>query len=84
MQLADKMTTFSQEPCEKCICFIKLNSPEPSEINIHVQSKYSETELIENQMLTDELEPKGENKYQLTSIKNEEILLNIQILHGDI
>lgn len=84
IQLADKMTTFGQEPCEKCILFIKVNSPEASELNFHVQSKYAETELIENQMFTDELEGKGENKYRLTTIKNEEIILNIQITHGDI
>ncbi len=59
MQLADKMTSFEQKPCQKCIVFLKIKSPEPSEVDIHVQSKYTQTELIENKMLTDELEPKG-------------------------
>lgn len=83
-QIADKMTELSQTPCEKCIFFFKIDSREASEVNIHVQSKYAETELIENQLLTDELEAKEENKYLLTSIKNEEIIINIQIQHGDL
>ena len=52
-QIADKMTSLSQTPCEKCIFFFRVDSREPSEVNIHVQSKYAETELIENQLLTD-------------------------------
>ena len=44
-QLADKMTSLSPKPCEKCILFLKFRSDDPAELNIHVQSKYSETEL---------------------------------------
>jgi hypothetical protein len=84
VQLADKMATITQTPCEKCIVFLKIHSSDPYEVNIHVQSKYSETELIENQMITDELAEKGENKYLITSIKKEEIIINIQIIHGDL
>ena len=35
--------------------FIKITAPEPSEINIHSQSKYSQTELPENHVVTDQL-----------------------------
>jgi hypothetical protein len=42
------MTTITVTPCDKCIVFIKVRTEEPSEINLHAQSKYTETELIEN------------------------------------
>jgi hypothetical protein len=35
-------------------------------------------------MITDDLQKDEENKYLLTSIKNEEVIINIQIMHGDI
>lgn len=35
-------------------------------------------------MLTDEVSGENINKYMLTSIKNEEVLINIQIVHGEI
>lgn len=41
VQLADKMTTITQTPCEKCIVFLKIHSNEPYQVNIHVASKYS-------------------------------------------
>jgi hypothetical protein len=43
IQLADKMTSFAQEPCEKCIIFMRITTPEPAEVTIHLQSKYAET-----------------------------------------
>ena len=33
-------------------------------------------------MITDDLDKDNENKYLITSIRNEELIINIQILHG--
>ena len=40
-QLLDKMTSIREEPCNQCILFIKITTPEPSTITLHLQSKYS-------------------------------------------
>ena len=42
-QLLDKMTSIREGPCQQCILFIKITTPEPSTITLHLQSKYSET-----------------------------------------
>lgn len=84
MQLADKVTTVDGEPCNKCTLLVKITADEPSKIDLHVQSKYTEVELAENKPLSDALEAGEENRYTLTGTKNEEIVINVQVLSGNI
>jgi hypothetical protein len=63
---------------------LKITSDEPSKIDLHVQSKYTEVELAENKPLSDSLQPNEDNRYTLTGTKNEEIIINIQIISGNI
>lgn len=51
---------------------------------IHAQSKYAEIELTENKALSDSLAPNEENRYTLTGTKNEEIVINIQVISGNV
>lgn len=51
---------------------------------IHAQSKYAEIELTENKALSDSLAPNEENRYTLTGTKNEEIVINIQLISGNL
>ena len=36
-----KTEEFGEEPCDKCIVFVKLQADEQAEVIIHVQSQYS-------------------------------------------
>lgn len=84
VQLADKVTTLEGETCDKCTLLVKITSDEPSKVQLHLQSKYTEVELAENKALSDSLEPGEDNRYTLTAANNEEIIINIQILSGSL
>jgi hypothetical protein len=84
LQLADKVSTFDGDPCDKCTLLVKITTDEQSKIDLHVQSKYAEVELAENKALSDALEAGEDNRYTLTGTKNEEIVINVQVLSGDL
>lgn len=41
-QMVTKTEMYSEEPCSDCIIFIEISTEESAELEIHVQSKYSE------------------------------------------
>ena len=82
--MGTKMEVIDQEPCEQCILFIKITAEDHLQVSIHCQSKYSETELQAKKSLTDEAENGSVNKYILTAVRTQELVINIQIQHGDI
>jgi hypothetical protein len=52
-QIVTKTESFTEEACPMCIFLFKFSTMEPSKIDFHLQSKYSELELKEKVILSD-------------------------------
>lgn len=50
---------------------------------LHVQSTYSTIELKENDVISDFANENEMNKYSITSVKNEEVIISMNVLEGD-
>lgn len=83
-QIANKVITLAEKPCPKCILLIKITAKEAIEIVLHTQSKFTELELTAGSIVSDSLTPNEQNRYTITGTKDEEIIINIQIISGDL
>ncbi len=52
-QLVTKTEIFSEKACLGCKVYVRLYCEEQCEIDLHVQSKYSQTELKEGKIVSD-------------------------------
>jgi hypothetical protein len=52
-QIVVKTESFAEKACSNCIFLFKFTTVEPSRVNFHLQSRYSELELKEGVILTD-------------------------------
>jgi hypothetical protein len=62
-QMIEKVKRYQYTPCEKCIVYLKLYSDDPAEVDIHLESKYTEITLEEKKIVTDYIEKAEENRY---------------------
>ena len=76
-KIVTKTEEFGEDPCSKCIVFIKLQAEEPAEAIIHIQSKYSMIDLKEKDVVSDFLNEGETNKYSITTTQNEETVINV-------
>ena len=64
--------------------YIKLYSDDSSEVDIHLESKYTEITLEEKKIVTDYLEKNEENRYEVTALSNEPSFITLNVINGDI
>ncbi len=69
-QLVKKTEQFSEDPCLKCIYYLKFQAMEPCAITLHFNTYNSETELMQHEIITDFVEFGGESRYFITHVKN--------------
>lgn len=62
-QIVAKTSSFEEQFCADCIYLFKFSTVEPSELNFHLQSKFTELQLKENNIISDFLNEGQTNKY---------------------
>jgi len=64
--------------------YIKVTSAEEVQLSMHAQSSFAQVDLKEGQPLTDVVGVKQMNRYLITGTKNKEIIINVNIISGNI
>lgn len=84
-QILTKVAAFTAEPCDNCFYVFKLKTDrDPADVAIHLQSKTSQIELVQNRPVYDFTEKDQVNNYIFYAIRGEEIYLNIAVTEGEI
>lgn len=64
--------------------YIKISSAEETQLSLHAQSSFAQVDLKEGQPLTDVVGAKQVNRYLITGTKNKEIIINVNIISGNV
>ena len=82
--MISKTNILSEAGCKNCILLLKFYCLEGSKSNLYLQSPDKEIELKDKVMISDFLNEKQKNKYQIHAYPNMTLLINVHIQEGNV